>query len=153
MEEIVEENVAAGRLTASTSTAEAIADADIALVCVGTPSERSGNLSLDQLRLQATEDVAAACAHRTKPLVLAIRSTVFPGTCEEVVMPVVSGIDAIRVVTNPEFLREGVAVRDFMEPALVVVGGSDAEAVRKVASLYAQAQRRALSGRSPHGRK
>jgi GDP-mannose 6-dehydrogenase len=53
------------------------------------------------------------------------------------VMPAVSGIECIRVVTNPEFLREGVAVKDFMEPALVVVGGSDREAVLRVASLYA----------------
>jgi GDP-mannose 6-dehydrogenase len=78
-------------------------------MCVGTPSERNGNLGLDQLR-RATEDVAAACAGRTKPLVLAIRSTVFPGTCEQVVMPAVSGIDALRVVTNerdPDGRREG----------------------------------------------
>src|SRR5580692_1168452 len=136
LEALVKESAAAGRLTATTSTAEAIQDADVALVCVGTPSERNGNLGLDQLR-RATEDVAAACAGRSKPLVLAIRSTVFPGTCEQVVMPVVSGIDAIRVVANPEFLREGVAVKDFLEPALVVVGGSDQKAVERVASLYA----------------
>ncbi len=136
LEKLVKENAAAGRLTATTSTAEAIENADVALVCVGTPSERNGNLGLDQLR-RATEDVAVACACRTKPLVLAIRSTVFPGTCEQVVMPAVSGIEAIRVVTNPEFLREGVAVKDFLEPALIVVGGSDQQAMRRVASLYA----------------
>ncbi len=133
---LVKEAVAAGRLTATTSTAEALESADVALVCVGTPSERNGNLGLDQLR-RVTEDVAAACPHRTKPLVLAIRSTVFPGTCEQVVIPAVSAIPAIRVVANPEFLREGVAVKDFMEPALVVVGGSDREAVERVAALYA----------------
>jgi GDP-mannose 6-dehydrogenase len=136
LEKLVKESAAAGRLTASTSTAEAIENADIALVCVGTPSERNGNLGLDQLR-RATEDIAEACVRRTKPLVLAIRSTVFPGTCDQVVIPIVSGIDAIRVVTNPEFLREGVAVKDFMEPALVVVGGSDKKAMQRVASLYA----------------
>ncbi len=136
LETLVKESAAAGRLTATTSTAEAIANADIALVCVGTPSERNGNLGLDQLR-RATEDVAAACAGRTRPLVLAIRSTVFPGTCEQVVIPAVQDNDAIRVVANPEFLREGVAVKDFLEPALVVVGGSDKTAVRRVASLYA----------------
>jgi GDP-mannose 6-dehydrogenase len=136
LEKLVKENAAAGRLTATTSTAEAIENADVALVCVGTPSERNGNLGLDQLR-RATEDVAAACAGRTKPLVLAIRSTVFPGTCEQVVIPAVSGIDAIRVVANPEFLREGVAVKDFLEPALVVVGGSEQKSMQRVASLYA----------------
>src|ERR1700685_1802133 len=117
LERLVRENAVSGRLTASTAIS-AIHDADIALVCVGTPSERNGNLGLDQLR-RATEDVAAACAGRTKPLVLAIRSTVFPGTCDQVVMPIVGGIDVIRVVTNPEFLREGIAIKDFMEPALI----------------------------------
>ncbi len=135
LEAIVRENAASGRLTATTSTAEAIQDADIALICVGTPSERNGNLGLDQLR-RATEDIAAASAGRTRPLVVAVRSTVFPGTCEQVVMPLLEGLDCIKVVANPEFLREGVAVKDFMEAALVVVGGSDPTAVRRVAALY-----------------
>jgi GDP-mannose 6-dehydrogenase len=136
LEALVQENVAAGRLTASTSTAEAVGNADVALICVGTPSERNGNLGLDQLR-RATEEVAAACAGRTKPLVLAIRSTVFPGTCEQVVIPALGGLQMIRVVANPEFLREGAAVRDFMEPALIVIGGSHRDAMQVVASLYA----------------
>jgi GDP-mannose 6-dehydrogenase len=121
LEAIVRENAASGRLTATTSTADAIRDADVALICVGTPSERNGNLGLDQLR-RATEDIAEASRDRTRPLVVAVRSTVFPGTCEEVVMPVFAGLDQISVVANPEFLREGVAVKDFMEAALVVVG-------------------------------
>jgi GDP-mannose 6-dehydrogenase len=135
LEELVKANSAAGRLTASTATAEAIQDADVALVCVGTPSERNGNLGLDQVR-RATEEVASACAGRTRPLVVAIRSTVFPGTCEQVVIPLFAQIDAVRVVANPEFLREGVAVKDFMEAALVVVGGDDPAAMRSVANLY-----------------
>jgi len=135
LEKLVKEHAATGRLTASTSTAEAIENADVALVCVGTPSERNGNLGLDQLR-RATEDIAAAVRGRKRSLVVAIRSTVFPGTCEEVVMPAFAGLDQISVVANPEFLREGVAVKDFMEAALVVVGGHDAAAVRLVASLY-----------------
>jgi len=135
LEAIVRDNAASGRLTAITSTAEAIRDADVALICVGTPSERNGNLGLDQLR-RATEDIASASRNRTRPLVVAVRSTVFPGTCEEVVMPVFAGLENISVVANPEFLREGVAVKDFMEAALVVVGGHDLAAVRLVASLY-----------------
>ena len=135
LEAMVRENAASGRLTATTSTAEAIRDADVALICVGTPSERNGNLSLDQLR-RATQDIADASAGRTRPLVVAVRSTVFPGTCEQVVIPALAGLDQISVVANPEFLREGVAVKDFMEAALVVVGGNDPAAVRRVASLY-----------------
>lgn len=67
---------------------------------------------------------------------MAVRSTVFPGTCEKVVVPLFAGQPHIRIVSNPEFLREGVAVKDYMEPSLLVVGGADAESVRQVASLY-----------------
>ena len=133
--ELVRDNVAAGRLTACASTAEAIEHASVALVCVGTPSERNGNLGLEQLR-RATQDIAAACAGRSRPLVVAVRSTVFPGTCDEVVVPGLIGLNGISVVANPEFLREGIAVRDFGDPALIVVGGDDPQAVRRVAALY-----------------
>jgi len=135
LDPLVAESAAAGRLSATTSTEEALEQADVALVCVGTPSERNGNLGLDQLR-RVTADVAQACSGRTRSLVLAIRSTVFPGTCEQVVLPALAGIPAIRVVANPEFLREGAAVKDFLEPALLVVGGDDRVAMERVASLY-----------------
>lgn len=65
-----------------------------------------------------------------------VRSTVFPGTCEEVVAPALGDKSKYRLVSNPEFLREGSAVKDFVEPSLVVVGGEDACAVRRVAALY-----------------
>ncbi len=131
--EMVKMNVAAGRLSASASLPDAIKNADIALICVGTPSEKSGNLGLDQLR-RVVEEIAQSLPGRNKPLIVAIRSTVFPGTCEEVVIPALGG--TAQVVSNPEFLREGVAVKDFMEPSLVVVGGIDRAAVEKVAALY-----------------
>jgi GDP-mannose 6-dehydrogenase len=135
LDELVRQNTAAGRLSAS-SSADGIADADIALLCVGTPSEKNGNLGLGQLR-RAIEEIAARVSRRSKPLTIAIRSTVFPGTCEEVVLPAFAGHGAVAVVSNPEFLREGSAVKDFMEPSLVVVGGSNSQAVRRVADLYA----------------
>ncbi len=139
LEEIVREAVGSGRLRATTSAAEALAQADIALICVGTPSERSGNLGLEQLR-RVVQNIARAVAERDAPgarrLIVAVRSTVFPGTCEEVVMPAFAGLPDVRVVSNPEFLREGSAVRDFREPSLIVVGGSDAAAVRETADLY-----------------
>jgi GDP-mannose 6-dehydrogenase len=134
LEELVRENTAAGRLSASIS-ADAIAKADIALVCVGTPSEKNGNLGLRQLR-RAVGEIAAQIASRTKPLIVAIRSTVFPGTCEDLVEPVFADAAAVSVVSHPEFLREGSAVRDFFDPALLVVGGVDRAAVQRVADLY-----------------
>jgi GDP-mannose 6-dehydrogenase len=135
LENWVREGVNRGRLSASTS-ADGLASADIALVCVGTPSEKNGNLGLAQLR-RAIEEIAAEIPRRSKPLVVAIRSTVFPGTCDELVLPALGRFPQVQVVSNPEFLREGSAVKDFLEPSLVVVGGDDAGAVRSVANLYA----------------
>jgi len=136
LEPLVRDAVAAGRLTASVSLPDALAGADIALICVGTPSEKNGNLGLDQLR-RVSQEIAASLPGRAKPLVVAVRSTVYPGTCEDVVLPEMGGSSLVSVVSNPEFLREGAAVRDFMEPALLVVGGSSAAAVQRVAAIYA----------------
>jgi GDP-mannose 6-dehydrogenase len=135
LEALVASGIRSGRLRATTSAGEALRDADIVMACVGTPSERNGNLGLDQLK-RAVEEIAASLAGRSKPLTVAIRSTVFPGTCEEVVIPALARFPQVSVVSNPEFLREGSAVRDFREPSLLVVGGSDAGAVRAVAGLY-----------------
>lgn len=133
--EIIAEMVRIGRLRATGSVQEALADADVALLCVGTPSERNGNLGLDQLR-RVTEGIAAASKGRTRSLIVAVRSTVFPGTCDEVVAPPLKDNPAITVVSNPEFLREGAAIKDFLYPSLLVVGGHDRSAVERVASLY-----------------
>jgi GDP-mannose 6-dehydrogenase len=137
LEPMVRDAVAAGRLSASVSVSEALVDADVALVCVGTPSEKNGNLGLDQLRRVASE-IAGSLSRRTKPLVVAVRSTVYPGTCEDVVLRAMGGSPLVSVVSNPEFLREGAAIKDFMEPSLLVVGGSDPAAVQRVAALYAR---------------
>jgi GDP-mannose 6-dehydrogenase len=141
LEELVRENVAAGRLSASAS-AQGIVDADVVLVCVGTPSEKNGNLGLSQLR-RAIDEIVVQLRRRSKPLTIAIRSTVFPGTCEDVVLPAFAGQASVSVVSNPEFLREGSAVKDFIEPSLLVVGGPDQAAVQKVADLYAPLKVRA----------
>ena len=135
LEALVRDAVNAGRLTASISLAEALAGADVALICVGTPSEKNGNLGLDQLR-RVSQEIAASLPGRAKPLVVAVRSTVYPGTCEEVVLPQMGGSPLVSVVSNPEFLREGAAVRDFMEPSLLVIGGTSHAAVQQVASIY-----------------
>jgi GDP-mannose 6-dehydrogenase len=138
LEFLVRDNVATGRLTASASI-QPVVDADIVFVCVGTPSEKNGNLGLDQLR-RVVKEIAATVSHRSKPLILAIRSTVFPGTCEEAVIPLLKNHPLVSVVSNPEFLREGVAVQDFLEPSLIVVGGDVPEAVDHIASIYAPLQ-------------
>jgi GDP-mannose 6-dehydrogenase len=139
VDDLVRENIAAGRLSVCTSAGSVfeakIAEADIALVCVGTPSEKNGDLALDQLRRSVAE-IAGHLPRRGKRRIVAIRSTVFPGTCQELVLPAFADHPLVSVVSHPEFLREGSAVRDFFEPPLLVVGGDDADAVRDVADLY-----------------
>ncbi len=136
LDEIIREGAHNGKLSATANAGRALGDADVALVCVGTPSERNGNLGLEQLR-RVCHGIAEASAHRVKPLIVAIRSTVFPGTCDEVVIPILAACPQITVVANPEFMREGVAVDDFLFPSLLVVGGHDPASVARVASLYA----------------
>jgi GDP-mannose 6-dehydrogenase len=135
LEDLVAGNLRQGRLSATVSIEEALSGAEIALICVGTPSQRNGNLGLEQLERVCAE-IREHAHTRTAPLTVAIRSTVFPGTCAGVVLPALAGCPCVRVVANPEFLREGAAVRDFMEPSLIVVGGDDPEAVHDVAGLY-----------------
>ncbi len=134
--EMVRENVAAGRLSTSTGIAESLSETDVVLICVGTPSAKNGNLGLEQLR-RVVEELAGLLGERSRPLTVAVRSTVYPGTCEEVVIAAFSGCRQVSVVSNPEFLREGTAVKDFLQPSLLVVGGTDAAAMKRVAGLYA----------------
>lgn len=136
LDELIAQGVGAERLRATTSLAEGLQDAQIAFICVGTPSDKSGNLGLDQLRrvLAEMRDVIAARGP-DRPLIVAVRSTVYPTTCEEVVIPVFAGLP-VTVVSHPEFLREGSAVRDFMKPSLIVIGGMDRAASETVAAVY-----------------
>ena len=134
LEPLIAKHLSSGSLTATPSAQEALRDADFAFLCVGTPSAPNGNLNLDYLRKVATE-IGSHLDGRAKPLTVVVRSTVFPGTCDEVVAPSVE--PRATVVANPEFLREGSAVKDFMEPSLVVVGSHNRAAAEGVASLYA----------------
>jgi GDP-mannose 6-dehydrogenase len=136
LEELVARNLAAGRLTATTETSLALEDAGIAVVCVGTPSEAGGNASLAQLQ-RVCEEIAGCRPRRGGRLILAVRSTVFPGTCDGVVRQALGDQEGVSIVSNPEFLREGCAVEDFMQPSLVVVGSRDPDARQRVAGLYA----------------
>ena len=133
LEPLIAKHLRAGALQATLSTEEALRDADFAFLCVGTPSAANGNLNLDYLR-KVSSDIGLHLDGRTKPLTVVVRSTVFPGSCDEVVAPQVEPKAA--VVSNPEFLREGTAVKDFMEPSLVVVGSHDRAAAERVAALY-----------------
>ncbi|AFL89066.1 nucleotide sugar dehydrogenase [Terriglobus roseus DSM 18391] len=135
LEELIQQNVAAGRLRAGSLDAQAIADADVVLLCVGTPSQANGNIDLSQLRRVCAE-IAELMQPRDRPLVVTVRSTVFPGTCESLQETIFASHANVAVASNPEFLREGTAVKDFLEPSLLVVGGTTEAAAQLVAGLY-----------------
>jgi GDP-mannose 6-dehydrogenase len=139
--DLIAEQVAAGRLAATTDAAAAVADTDVALVCVGTPSTPSGGLLTTYLE-QVSEEIGAALASRTSRYTVVIRSTMLPTTCEEIVLPrleTASGKcagEGFGLAVNPEFLREGSSVRDFFEPPKTVVGQIDEASGDAVAELY-----------------
>ncbi|HKY20053.1 MAG TPA: nucleotide sugar dehydrogenase [Vicinamibacterales bacterium] len=138
LDAIVSKAVSAGRLGATTSATEALRGADIALICVGTPSRRDGNLTTDYLKSVCGEiqEALAKSPSRSVPLIVAIRSTVFPGTCDEVVIPGLGASEAV-VIVHPEFMREGSAIADFQQPPLLVFGGPDRAVLERAAALYA----------------
>jgi len=137
LDDLIRRGRAAGRLTASRDLAAVLPDCDLALICVGTPSARNGSPNLQYLT-RVVDEIATVLAANPKPFIVAIRSTVFPGTCEEFVIPRFSAGAGISVVSNPEFMREGSAVQDFLTPSLLVIGGSVETALYRVAQLYAR---------------
>jgi GDP-mannose 6-dehydrogenase len=136
LESLIQRNVAEGRLRAGALDEAELAAADIVMFCVGTPSQANGNIDLSHLR-RVCDDIFALLRPRKKRLAITVRSTVFPGTCESLLENVFADRSDVDIVSNPEFLREGTAVKDFMEPSLIVVGGSTDEAAQFVAGLYA----------------
>jgi GDP-mannose 6-dehydrogenase len=134
LDTIVALAVQSDRLTACTVVADAVAEADLTVVCVGTPSAIDGSTDLGQLR-RAIGEVGDALRGRSRPHTVVIRSTVPPGTISEVVAPLLAqrsgrtlGGD-LQVASCPEFLREGSGVADFFDPPFLVVGGEEAAAV------------------------
>jgi len=136
LDSLIQRNVASGRLNAGPLDEAALGEADVVMLCVGTPSQANGNIDLSHLR-RVCDDIAALLRPRKKRLIVTVRSTVFPGTCESLLETIFAHREDVDIVSNPEFLREGTAVKDFMEPSLLVVGGSSNEAAQSVADLYA----------------
>ncbi len=134
LSELVERNARASRLRFTTSYMDAIPGAEYAIIAVSTPEGEGGEADLSHVEAAATS--IADCMDG--PLVIVNKSTVPPLT-GDMVSQVVSGRNgrhSAQVVSNPEFLREGSAIRDFMHPDRVVIGSHDREAAKKVAELY-----------------
>jgi GDP-mannose 6-dehydrogenase len=139
--DLIASGVAEGRLRATTDAAQAVADSEVSLVCVGTPSRRNGSLDLTYLD-RVVEQVGAALRHKSSYHVVVIRSTVLPGTTHERVIPQLERESGKRygeefgVSVNPEFLREGTALKDFRKPPLTLVGHNHAADAAGTIGLY-----------------
>ena len=136
LEQIVEQNVAAGRLDFTTDYSDALQGADFAFIAVGTPSDDDGDADMRYVK-QAVMSIAK---HLDHPITIVNKSTVPVGTGDWVaeIIQEMNGANTFpfSVVSNPEFLREGSAVSDFMHPDRVVLGSTDPTAAEMVAALY-----------------
>ncbi|MCL5961670.1 MAG: nucleotide sugar dehydrogenase [Chloroflexi bacterium] len=141
LDEMVAETVRVGRLRATENAVEAVGDSDLSIICVGTPSTEVGALDLQHIR-RVCEQIGAALRQKRAGHTVVVRSTVLPSTTETVIIPTLqssSGRTAgedLSVVVNPEFLREGAAVRDFKFPARTVIGEMIDRGGDPVARLY-----------------
>ena len=131
-------------LQATTDSAAAVMQTDISFLCVGTPSLRSGKLDLGHVE-PVCREIGKVLKVKDAFHLVVLRSTVLPGTAESIVIPALeqsSGKHLGRdfgVCVNPEFMREGTAVKDFLEPAMTIIGAAEAQHAAVLRELYAWA--------------
>jgi GDP-mannose 6-dehydrogenase len=141
--DLLSEAVKSGTLRATDDADHAICNTDLSFVCVGTPSQANGNLDLTYIR-RVCEMIGNAIRRKRGRHTVAIRSTILPGTMRQIVIPILeeysgkkAGIE-LGACNNPEFLREGSAVKDFDAPPKTVIGELDRESGDVLAALYAR---------------
>lgn len=140
--EILAAVVKSGRLRATDNAEEAILETELSFVCVGTPSQLNGNLDLTYIR-RVCEVIGKTLEKKRARHTVVIRSTILPGTMNSTVIPVLEQFSGKKagadfgICNNPEFLREGSAVRDFRSPPKTVIGEFDPSSGEILAKLYA----------------
>ncbi len=142
LDELLKDAAAAGRLTATTEVGDHLDGCDIAIVCVGTPSGADGAHNMSFI-VQVTRQIAMAVkADRGKLLTVAYRSTMRPGSIDQIVAPIFRsclGEDfekVVEIVYNPEFLREASAIRDYFDPPKIVIGTKEGTPSANMAALH-----------------
>src|SRR5215471_20314874 len=117
-------------LHATTDATHAVLNSDVSFVCVGTPSLKNGKLDLSHIE-KVAQEIGTALGQKKSSHTFVLRSTVLPGTTESLVIPILERASGRRagsdfaVCYNPEFMREGSAVADFLEPSYTVLGSQD----------------------------
>ena len=139
--DLLRRGVESGRLRATTSTDDAVHGTDLSLICVGTPSRKNGSLDLTYLT-RVCQEIGQVLRDKDGYHVVVVRSTVLPGTTHGTVIPVLEAASGKKygqgfgVSVNPEFLREGTAIRDFARPPLTLVGHNHASDAAPTKALY-----------------
>lgn len=128
------------RITATTDY-HALMNTDVTFLCVGTPSNKDGSLDISYLT-EATTHIAQILKMKKTAHVMVVKSTVLPGTTQEIVLPLLEQHSGKKVGTNiglamnPEFLKEGVAIQDFLKPDRIVIGLNDEHSRKILRELY-----------------
>ncbi|MGA8493245.1 MAG: UDP-glucose/GDP-mannose dehydrogenase family protein [Terriglobales bacterium] len=141
MSDFVAQGHQAGRLSATTDGIAAVHNSDISFVCVGTPSLRNGSVDLSHIE-HVVREIGMALKQKKNHHVVVVRSTLLPGTTESLVIPLLESVSGRRagadfsVCYNPEFMREGSAVADFLEPPYIVLGAQNPEHLTLLRKLY-----------------
>lgn len=142
LEALIGEMTQHGGLRATTSCREAIEQSDLAFICVGTPGDPRGQLNLDALK-RVCRDIGECLRERQSSFTVVVRSTMLPGTLDNTVRAAIlegAGADyeaKLRLAINPEFIREGSALKDFAAPPFTLVGCEDEETAALLKSVYA----------------
>ncbi|MGI9310312.1 MAG: UDP-glucose dehydrogenase family protein, partial [bacterium] len=146
LDALVHDNAAVGRLRFTADLADGIDHGEVLFIAVGTPPADDGSADLRHVLAVARaigERLDSSSAHVARPRVIATKSTVPAGTAEKVRATIADALGKrgaaadFSVVSNPEFLKQGAAVEDFMKPDRIVVGAHDERALRIMRALYA----------------
>ena len=144
VKELIDQAHRSTKLRATTDSAAAVMQTDISFLCVGTPSLRSGKLDLGHME-PVCREIGKVLKNKDGFHLVVVRSTVLPGTAENILIPALEQTSGKRmgkafgVCVNPEFMREGTAVADFLEPAMTIIGAADAHHAALLRELYAWA--------------
>ena len=141
LDELIQQGVNAGRIEATNDVPYAIDRADVAMICVGTPSQPNGSLDLTYVE-RVCQEIGQALAGKTSYTVVTVRSTILPGSAQGRLIPILESASGKHAgedfgfCTNPEFLREGSAIADFDHPPYTIIGQIDDRSGELIAQLY-----------------
>jgi len=141
LNEAISEAVSYNGLIAISNKIKEIREADISIVCVGTPSKENGSLNLEVIK-EVSKQIGCQLKNWTDYHVVNVRSTVLPGTTEETIIPILEKTSGKKVgkdfgvCVNPEFMREGSSLRDFYNPPFTIIGQYDQRSGDRIAQIY-----------------